>query len=464
MRYILSLYFFTISLFGFDYYLKPYSVSEGVECFFGLATTVNKINGGNIINTCFVETDDGFVVIDSGPTYSYAQQAYSIMHKMSKMPVRYVINTSSDEVHILGNGFYKERGAILIGPKDYNKRKKISLNKKITSDTFTNTRLTPLDKIVTKDYTITVGNDDIKIQRIIKDSDRFLTVYIPNKRVFFAGDMIYNNRLLSLKNHRSVLKWIKAIKTIEATPWKRIVSSYGVKTRLSALKNTKSYLTLLRNEVTSSIKQGMNKKQCIKNIKMKSFQEDRLYNLLHTRNVATAYDELKPIVKKSKKKKHKTSKKIIKTKKNIKTKKIEKNIAEKKVVKEKVVKKRAKKVLPIYYHSLSTAMRMAKQSKKIVLIKIRSDSCPYCDELDRVLKRNNNIKRLINQNYKMVQLNNSRDDIPFNIHINATPTLAFVRPDTKKVLMVISGIESIGELSNILKEAIRDGHAGGYLK
>jgi len=131
MRYILSLYLFTISLFGFNYHLKPYSISEGVECFFGLASTVNKINGGNIINTCFVETDDGFVVIDSGPTYSYAQQAYTIMQKMSKMPVKYVINTSTDEVHILGNGFYKERGAILIGPKDYNKRKKISLKKKI---------------------------------------------------------------------------------------------------------------------------------------------------------------------------------------------------------------------------------------------------------------------------------------------------------------------------------------------
>jgi glyoxylase-like metal-dependent hydrolase (beta-lactamase superfamily II) len=446
MRYILGLYLFTISLFGFNYHLKPYSISEGVECFFGLASTVNKINGGNIINTCFVETDDGFVVIDSGPTYSYAQQAYTIMQKMSKMPVKYVINTSTDEVHILGNGFYKERGAILIGPKDYNKRKKISLKKKITSDAFINTRLTSLDKIITKDYTINIGNEDIKIQKIIKDSNRFLTVYIPNKKIFFAGDMIYNNRILSLKNHRSVLKWIKAIRVIEATPWKRIVSSYGIKTKLSALKNTKSYLTLLRDEVINSIKEGMNKRECIKNIKMKSFQDDRLYNLLHKKNIANAYDEFKPIIKKNEKKE---SKKIIRTKE--KKKKIEKKITQ-------------KKVSPIYYHSFSAAIRMAKRSKKIVLIKIRSDNCPYCDELDRVLEKNNQIKQLINQNYKMVQLNNSKDYIPLNIRVGATPTLAFVRPDTKKVVMITSGIESIGELISILKEAIRDGHNDGYLK
>ncbi len=453
MRYILSLYFFTISLFGFDYHLKPYNITEGVECFFGLASTVNEINGGNIINTCYVETDDGFVVIDSGPTYSYAQQAYTIMQNMSKMPVKYVINTSSDEVHILGNGFYKELGATLIGPKDYNKHKKITIDRKITPDAFANTRWIPLDKMVTKDYTVTLGNLDIKIEKIIKDSDRFLTVYIPQKRIFFAGDMIYNNRILTLKNHRSVLKWIKAIRKIESTPWKRLISSYGVKTKYSSLKNTKSYLTLLRDELTQNIKEGMNKKQCIRNIKMTAFKDDRLYNLLHSRNVANAYDEFKPIVKKSKR-----AKKRKVTKNNFK-----KESRNKKEIK-KITKKKVKKVSPIYYHSFSAAMRMARQSKKIVLIKIRSDNCPYCNELDRILKRNNRVKQLINRNYKMVELNISRDNIPLNIRVGATPTLAFVRPDTKKVVMITSGIESIGELITILKEGIADGKSHGYLK
>ena len=469
MRYILSLYLFTISLFGFNYHLKEYSIAPGVECFFGLASTVEETNGGNIINTCYIETSDGFVVIDSGPTYSYAQQAYNIMQKISKMPIKYVINTSSDEVHILGNGFYKERGATLIGPKAYKKIKKISLNKKITADAFLNTRLTPLDKVVTNSYTVTLGDTDIKIEKIIKGNDRFLTVYLPKRKIFFAGDMIYNNRVPELKNH-PLLKWIDALKKIEKIKWDRLVGSYGIKTKYSALKNTRSYLTLLKDEVSSHIKDGMNKKQCINSIKMTAFKEDKLYNQLHKENVAIAYDELKPIIKKEKKAKHKkevAKKRQEKKREEKKIKKSTKKIKKEKRKEKKEKKKRekeTKKVSPIYYHSFSAAMRMAKQSKKLVLIKIRSDNCPYCDELDRILKRNNKVKQIINRNYKMVQLNLSRDNIPLNIHVGATPTLAFVRPDTKKVIMLISGIDSIGELISILKEGVEDGKLHGYLK
>jgi hypothetical protein len=39
-----------------------------------------------------------------------------------------------------------------------------------------------------------------------------------------------------------------------------------------------------------------------------------------------------------------------------------------------------------------------------------------------------------------------------------------MRPDNKKVLMKISGIRALGELLEILHEAVDDGHNGGYLK
>ncbi|HHH18971.1 MAG TPA: hypothetical protein ENK86_00450 [Campylobacterales bacterium] len=119
MRYLLSLILLTLSLFGFDYHLKSYTMAEGVECFFGLSSKVNEINGGNIVNSCYIQTDEGYVVIDSGPTYSYARQAFQFIEANSSLPVKFVINTSSDEVHILGNGFYQERGAQLLGPLSY---------------------------------------------------------------------------------------------------------------------------------------------------------------------------------------------------------------------------------------------------------------------------------------------------------------------------------------------------------
>ena len=119
--FITRLLLMTVYSYGFDYNLRAYTITEGVSCFFGINEEVNSKNGGRTTNTCYIETKIGYVVIDSGPTNSYAQQAYNFMQKKRKLPIKYVINTSAHETKILGNKFYKERGATLVGPEAYRK-------------------------------------------------------------------------------------------------------------------------------------------------------------------------------------------------------------------------------------------------------------------------------------------------------------------------------------------------------
>ena len=38
-------------LYGFIYHLKPYKISDGIHCFFGLPSQVSHINGGNMVNS-----------------------------------------------------------------------------------------------------------------------------------------------------------------------------------------------------------------------------------------------------------------------------------------------------------------------------------------------------------------------------------------------------------------------------
>jgi|GEM_PF-495231 len=456
MRYILSILFLTISLFGFDYHLKSYTMADGVECFFGLASKTNRVNGGNIVNSCYIETDEGYVVIDSGPTYSYAQQAYKIMREKKNIPVKYVINTSPSEAHILGNGFYKEQDAYLIGPKGYKTGEANYIHEiedTITEDAFVNTRLTSLDKYVDKSYSLNISGLEIKIIRIIKDSDRFLTIHIPQKNIIFVGDMIFNNRLPSLRHGQSLIKWLGAIKKIEQISWKRIISAHGTQTKYSALKNTQSYLSILKERVEESIRNGEDINSALNTINLFSFMEDTLYEEWHTHNVSIAYNEISEYMKKNQPTK-KTTPKIIQTK-----------TEPKKTHVKKIVKtKKRKKVNAIPYYGFNRAMRLAKKNKKIVLLKIHSDNCPFCDELDRVLARNSRVKKIINRNYMMVGLNNSREKLPLGIEVKLTPSLVFIRPDTKKVTMITPGIEALGELINVLKEGILDGRSGGYLE
>ena len=455
MRYIIISFFLTIYLFGFDYHLKPYTISEGVNCFFGIPSKVSKENGGNMINCCYIETKEGYVVIDSGPTYQYAQDTYTIMENMKKMPVKYVINTSSEEEHILGNGFFKEQGAIIIAPSTYKNRliekKELKIIQKLSTDAISHTQLVAIDKYIDlKDYQIIVGNLQINIKHIPKDNEH-LIVTIPRKKIVFAGDMIFNNRIVPLKNNRSLLVWQEGLKLLDSLPWIDIISAHGYMTRRSALKNTESYLILLKDEVLSSIKKGYSKEESIKHIKLSSYSEDRLYSFWHPKNVATVYDELK---------------------KDMVSKLIKNNRSETKIVKHKVetkptpkVKKiLVKKVPKVKYVDFKTAIKRAKKKHKIIFIKVRSTTCKYCDELDSVISSNNKVKKILNKYFEVVMINTDYDDLPIDVRISSTPTLLFLKPHNRELLMNLTGIRALGEFYNILKELVADGHNGGYLK
>lgn len=116
-------------------------------------------------------------------------------------------------------------------------------------------------------------------------------MHVPSKKTVFAGDMIFNNRIVALKDNRSILVWQEGLELLNSLSWEDVVSAHGYMTRRSALKNTQSYLSLLESEVKSSILSGESRENAIKNIRLSAFSEDRLYEFWHPKNVATVYDE-----------------------------------------------------------------------------------------------------------------------------------------------------------------------------
>jgi glyoxylase-like metal-dependent hydrolase (beta-lactamase superfamily II) len=257
MKFIMTLLLFTVYGFGFEYHLEPYTVTEGVECFFGLYGKAKEENGGRVLNTCYIESDAGYVVIDSGPTYSYAQQAYSVMQRKKALPVKYVINTSTQETHILGNQFYKEQGATLIGPKSYEEiianNETPTLSSQLSVDTFVNTRLTALDIYLNADKNLTVGSLQLELKKLNQPNSQYLIVNLPDQKIIFAGEYLYNRRTPLAKH--STVEWSQAIKKIESISWERIIASHGIKMKRTALQSTKKYLhNLLAKTETKKIK------------------------------------------------------------------------------------------------------------------------------------------------------------------------------------------------------------------
>ena len=504
IRYFLILFSFTLSTFGFDYHLEPYSLTKNVDCFFGLNDKAKDSNGGRVINTCYIKSDKGYVVIDSGPTYAYAQQAFTAMQKKEKLPVKYVINTSSQELNILGNEFYKEHGATLIGPKSYEKlikeQKPLSMLEKLSNTIFTNTRLVPLDVYQDEDTTITIGKTKIEIKKLEKKESRNLVVYLPKEETIFAGNYISNKRVPSLKEHDSLNEWMENLKTIEDLSWKHIISSHGVKRNREALDCTKKYLSKIKETVLDSIENPS--KEIDKN-EFGHCQNIAFYTDFHSENIQKAYDELKANkntlhiassqksndenailsamsdIKTNKVLKEGTTKTVFVSEKvapiTIPEEKIEKEQADREVKNSKIAKveiseetsvqsilEEASKasVAPTteehvpsisYDKDFYTAQQHAIREHKMILIKVEADDCAPCNELDQELATNKTLRRMINKYTKAIVINTSYESVPLGLTNMGTPTVFVINPETESVLVKLEGTGAIEDLEASLR-------------
>ena len=61
------------ALADLDYVLSPRQIAEDTWLLEGSTDNFAKANGGNIVNTAFIVTRQGVVVIDSGPSKRYGE-------------------------------------------------------------------------------------------------------------------------------------------------------------------------------------------------------------------------------------------------------------------------------------------------------------------------------------------------------------------------------------------------------
>lgn len=286
-----------IFLWGFEYTLQPIKVADDTYCFFGALENITKENGGNMVNTCFVQTKQGFVVIDSGPTYAYAEQAYAQMQKIEKLPVKYVINTHDHDDHWLGNSFYKSKGALLIGPRTYEKNVVVGMETRMQrtlgNELYGKTQIVKLDTVVDNNLTIYVGSKIFEIKQLVEmaHTQGDLIVYLPDEKVIFAGDTVFNGRITSLRDG-SLIGSIEILEQIDALHPKVIIGGHGYETDENATKVLKGYLLTMKEEVQEALDNDVSMEQITKQVTMSKYKNMKLYDVLHSRNVFEAFREL----------------------------------------------------------------------------------------------------------------------------------------------------------------------------
>jgi len=283
---------------AFDYKLKPKKVADNVWCFFGAIEKPTKENAGNMANNCYIRTNEGYLVMDTGPSYQFAKQAYEAMSKIESLPVVYVVNSHEHDDHWLGNDFYKKKfNATLVGPEsintDYKEGDKTRMYNVLPANAIKGTHIIKLDKTPKKPYTISLGGEEFQIIPMpIKAHTRDdIFIYMPKRKVVFAGDLVMNGRITSGRDG-SVMGQLKALDMLKKLDWKVLVPGHGFITDGTAMNEAEQYFTLTKERILKALEDDIDATEITEKVTLPEFKDKAMYDILNAQNIGFAFDEL----------------------------------------------------------------------------------------------------------------------------------------------------------------------------
>jgi len=280
-------------LLAYDYNLTPVEVSDNTHCFFGAPEVMDERNNGNMVNSCFVDVGTSYLVIDSGPTYLYAAQAYSAMKKIKNQPISYVVNTHVHDDHWLGNAYYDSIGTKIIGSTQFetmDKEEKTRMQMRISEAAFKGTTQVFPTIFVKNEKILKLNGVEIHIKSVNSKAhtDSDLLVYIPQYSTLFAGDLIFNDRLPSIRDG-NIANWLEALDKIKAMKMKYVIGGHGELIDSSSLDMTYNYLNELNTKVATLLEDGEEIGDVVNIVVMPKYKDVHFYKEMHRQNVEIAY-------------------------------------------------------------------------------------------------------------------------------------------------------------------------------
>lgn len=245
---------------GLDYQLKPRQIAPDTYVFVGLAEDFSRANGGNIVNTGFIVTKDGVIVIDTGSSRLYGEQMRRAIAGVTDKPIRRVLITHHHPDHFFGNqGFRDVAIAALPGSIGGMKQEGGGFADnlyRMAGDWMAETEpvAATRDAIAGRE---TIGGHDIELIALKGHTQADLVVLDHTTGVLFAGDLVFWQRAATTP-HANIAEWLVALERLQALKWKTIVPGHGAPHGdARGIEQTRNYLKWLDATLRKAASDGL---------------------------------------------------------------------------------------------------------------------------------------------------------------------------------------------------------------
>ncbi|TLP71628.1 quinoprotein relay system zinc metallohydrolase 1 [Pseudomonas nitroreducens] len=248
------------ALADLQYHLQPRQIAEGTWLVEGSTDNFARDNGGAIVNVAFIDTGDGVLVIDTGPSKRYGEALRALIQQTTGKPVKRVLLTHHHPDHVLGNQAFTDVpiGA-LAGTSKLLKEQGNAMAEnmyRLVGDWMRGTEvLLPSETVAPGE--LQMGSHRFRLLGLRGHTGADLAILDETTGVLFAGDIVFYQRALTTPNSPGLDVWLGDIDTLQKLPWKLIVPGHGpIATDAAPFAQMRDYLGWLDSVMRDGIAQG----------------------------------------------------------------------------------------------------------------------------------------------------------------------------------------------------------------
>lgn len=243
-----------------DYRLKPRQIAEGTWLLEGGTENFSRDNGGNIVNTGFIVTEAGVLVIDTGPSKRYGQALRQAIAATTEQPLVQVLLTHHHPDHVLGNQAFSDVPiAALAGTTDRLREQGDAMAEnlyRLVGDWMRGTEVV-LPNRTLEPGVLEIGGHRLRLLALAGHTGADLAIFDERTGVLFAGDLVFYQRALTTPNSPGLEVWLDDLQRLQALPWRLIVPGHGpVASSAAPFAQMRDYLGWLHQLLSAGAARG----------------------------------------------------------------------------------------------------------------------------------------------------------------------------------------------------------------
>jgi len=283
-----------------EYQPKAEKVVDNIYAIVGPTGQRSPDNDGLNANYGVIVTGQGVILIDSGASRLGAEKLAGAIARLTDQPVRWVINTGSQDHRWLGNAYFAAHGAQIIAMKRTAAtqaqfgRQEIQTMTRFLGEQIGGTEAQPASRTLDGDEaTLELGGEKLMLRYTDAHFPGDAWVWLPEHKVIFTGDLVFVDRILGVLPPSNVRNGQRAFHAMEALKPTHIVPGHGRVCDLArARRDTGDYYDFLVAKLVPAA-QNLDDMQTVldKYDDLPQFRHLEHYNEMHRANMNRAYSE-----------------------------------------------------------------------------------------------------------------------------------------------------------------------------